>query len=70
MEPATDTGLIGKPSNHSVEETAGKLKGILHAKGVTLFAIIDHVEHRDDGSIGGAGRRLIRSGDALLRAIN
>ena len=30
------------PSNHSVEETVEKLKGILQAKGVTLFALVDH----------------------------
>jgi uncharacterized protein (DUF302 family) len=31
----------GKPSNHSVDQTVGKLKGVLQAKGVTLFAVID-----------------------------
>ncbi len=35
-------GIIGKPSNHSVEETVEKLKNILQAKGVTLFALVDH----------------------------
>jgi len=34
--------IIEKPSNHSVEETVAKLKGILQAKAVTLFALIDH----------------------------
>jgi uncharacterized protein (DUF302 family) len=37
-----DNGIINIPSNHSVDETVRKLKGILHAKGVTLFALIDH----------------------------
>jgi len=36
------SGIIEKPSNHSVEETVAKLKGILQAKAVTLFALIDH----------------------------
>lgn len=35
-------GIIDTPSNHSVEETVEKLKGILQAKGVTLFALVDH----------------------------
>lgn len=37
-----DNGIISKPSNHSVDETLEKLKQILQAKGVTLFALIDH----------------------------
>jgi uncharacterized protein (DUF302 family) len=35
-------GIVDVPSNHSVDETVEKLKNILQAKGVTLFAIIDH----------------------------
>src|SRR6266850_2598983 len=35
-------GIIDIPGNHSVDETVEKLKGILQAKGVTLFALIDH----------------------------
>src|SRR5438874_7954256 len=35
-------GMVDVPSNHSVDETVGKLKTILQAKGVTLFALIDH----------------------------
>ncbi|MGA2517118.1 MAG: DUF302 domain-containing protein [Thermodesulfobacteriota bacterium] len=38
----TNNGIIDKPTNHSVDETVGKLKSILQAKGVTLFALIDH----------------------------
>src|SRR5262249_18397764 len=32
-----DNGIVNKPSDHSVEETVEKVKGILQAKGVTLF---------------------------------
>ena len=39
---ATDKGIISKPSNHSVDETVEKLKGILQSKGVTVFAFVDH----------------------------
>ncbi len=37
-----DRGIIDTPSNHSVDETVEKLKGILQARGVTLFALVDH----------------------------
>ena len=40
--PRTANGLIEIPSKHSVDETLAKLKGILQAKGVTLFALVDH----------------------------
>jgi uncharacterized protein (DUF302 family)/uncharacterized membrane protein YidH (DUF202 family) len=39
---ASSKGIIEKPSNHSVDETVEKLKNILQAKGVTLFAVVDH----------------------------
>ena len=42
MTPSGVDGLIEIPSQHSVDETVAKLKGILQAKGVTLFALIDH----------------------------
>ena len=35
-------GIVDKPSNHSVDETVAKLKAILQAQGVTLFALVDH----------------------------
>ena len=42
MATATTNGIIEKPSTHSVDQTVEKLKGILQAKGVTLFALVDH----------------------------
>lgn len=42
MTPATNKGIVDKPSNHSVDETVEKLKNILQSKGVTLFALVDH----------------------------
>jgi uncharacterized protein (DUF302 family) len=35
-------GIINAPSNLSVDQTVEKLKGILAAKGVTVFALVDH----------------------------
>jgi uncharacterized protein (DUF302 family) len=42
MPPTPDNGIVSKPSNHSVDTTVEKLKGILQAKGVALFALVDH----------------------------
>ena len=42
MGSAPDNGMISKRSNHSVDDTAAKLKAILHAKGIELFALVDH----------------------------
>jgi uncharacterized protein (DUF302 family) len=42
MNLSRDNGILHAPSNHSVGETVEKLKGILQAKGVTLFALVDH----------------------------
>jgi uncharacterized protein (DUF302 family) len=42
MASAAGNGLISKPCNHSVDQTAEKLKSLLQAKGVTLFALVDH----------------------------
>jgi uncharacterized protein (DUF302 family) len=35
-------GIVDVASKHTVHETVEKLKGILQAKGVTLFALVDH----------------------------
>jgi uncharacterized protein (DUF302 family) len=42
MEITTGTGLISRPSKHSVNDTVERLKTILRAKEVALFALIDH----------------------------
>lgn len=42
MTSAPDNGISRKRSNHSVDETVAKLKSILQAKGITLFALVDH----------------------------
>ena len=42
MSDQTRNGIVDLPSNHSVHVTVEKLKGILSAKGVTLFALVDH----------------------------
>jgi uncharacterized protein (DUF302 family) len=42
MPSMPDNGIISKPSNHSVDEIVEKLKTILQAEGITLFALVDH----------------------------
>ena len=42
MAPTPNSGIIEVASNHSVDQTVEKLKAILQAKGVTLFALVDH----------------------------
>ncbi len=42
MASTADNGIVQTPSNHSVEQTVKRLTGILQAKGITLFALVDH----------------------------
>jgi uncharacterized protein (DUF302 family) len=42
MDKPTDNGIVDRLSNHSVDQTVEKLKGILQSKGVALFATVDH----------------------------
>src|SRR5262249_3843810 len=42
MLPVSDNGIVRKRSAHSVEETVEKLKTLAHAKGIKLFATVDH----------------------------
>src|SRR5207244_9197631 len=42
MTPHTDNGIIDARSQHSVEQTVERLTALLHATGVTLFALVDH----------------------------
>jgi len=42
MKLSSDKGIIDLPSNHSVDQTIERIKGLLEAKAVTLFALVDH----------------------------
>jgi uncharacterized protein (DUF302 family) len=42
MENPTSNGIVEISSNHSVDQTVERLRGILESKGVTLFALVDH----------------------------
>ena len=39
---AADNGIVSKPSPYSVPETLDRLEAVAKAKGVTVFARIDH----------------------------
>jgi len=42
MAASTENGIVSVVSNHSVDQTVEKLRSILQAKGVMLFALVDH----------------------------
>jgi uncharacterized protein (DUF302 family) len=42
MGTTVDNGIVNRSTVHSVDETVERLKAILQAKGVTLFALVDH----------------------------
>jgi len=39
---STNSGIVNHPSTHSVDETVAKLEALLQAKGITMFALVDH----------------------------
>jgi uncharacterized protein (DUF302 family)/uncharacterized membrane protein YidH (DUF202 family) len=53
MAPAPENGIVRTASNHSVDETVARLQGILQAKGVKLFTVVDH-----SGEAAGAGLKM------------
>jgi uncharacterized protein (DUF302 family) len=42
MPSEPNSGIIDIPSHHSVDQTVDALTRILSAKGITLFALVDH----------------------------
>jgi uncharacterized protein (DUF302 family) len=42
MGPNANNGILSKRSNYSVDATLERLKSALQAKGVTIFAVVDH----------------------------
>jgi uncharacterized protein (DUF302 family) len=37
-----ENGIVSKPASYSVDETVNKIETMLQAKGIKLFALIDH----------------------------
>ena len=42
MSPFSGQGIVSKPTQHSVDDTVAKIQQMLHAKGIALFALVDH----------------------------
>jgi uncharacterized protein (DUF302 family) len=42
MTMSANNGIVDTLSQHSVDQTVEKIKKMLEAKGVTLFALVDH----------------------------
>ena len=42
MAGAPPSGIVELPSHHSVDETVQRLKDLIEARGITLFALVDH----------------------------
>ncbi|HTX42653.1 MAG TPA: DUF302 domain-containing protein [Acidobacteriaceae bacterium] len=42
MADETGNGIVSRRSSHPVDETVERLKNLLAAKGVNLFALVDH----------------------------
>jgi len=53
MASDVDNGIVSRPSNHSVDQTVERLQAILQAKGVALFALVDH-----SGEAGKVGMKM------------
>lgn len=73
MTLATAEGIISKQSNHSVDETVQKFKTVLHEKGVTLFALIDHSGEAEKAGMKMPPTRLLifgnpKAGTPLMQA--
>ena len=56
MPTSAENGIVRLPGNHSVEDTVAKLQGILQAKGVKLFAVVDH-----SGEAASAGLKMLNT---------
>ena len=69
----TDNGIANRASRHSVDATVEKLKGILAAKGVKLFALVDHSGEAEKAGMKMPSTRLLifgnpRAGTPLMLA--
>ncbi len=42
MEPATGDGIVNRTAAGPVDEVVTKIEALLNARGVTLFAVVDH----------------------------
>lgn len=60
----SETGIVHQLSHHSVEETLARLERLLVARGVTVFALVDH-----SGEAAKVGISMLRPTLAVVEAL-
>lgn len=65
MSLDTRNGIITQPSNHSVLETVERLTNALQAKGITLFALVDHSGEAEKAGIKMPATKLLIFGNPV-----
>ena len=63
MTSNPENGIVTIPSHHSVDETVEKLEKALQAKGVKLFALIDHSGEAEKAGLQMRPTRLVIFGN-------
>jgi len=74
MTEAASIGIISIPSRHSADATIEKLKGILDANGVKIFALVDHSGEAEKAGLQMRNTKLLifgnpRGGTPLMLAV-
>jgi uncharacterized protein (DUF302 family)/uncharacterized membrane protein YidH (DUF202 family) len=74
MTPKPDTGIVTIPSNRSVDETIHRIETILAAKGVKLFAVVDHSGEAEKAGLRMPNTKLLifgnpKAGTPLMLAV-
>src|SRR5580692_9025909 len=59
-----ENGIVRLESHHSVEDTVTRLKGILEAKGVKLFIVVDHSGEAEKAGLQMEPTKLLIFGNA------
>jgi uncharacterized protein (DUF302 family) len=73
MNDQLKTGVVTLPSQHSVDDTVHRLQQLLTAKGITIFAVIDHSGEAEKAGLHMPNTKLIifgnpRGGTPLMLA--
>jgi uncharacterized protein (DUF302 family) len=72
-EVSADSGIVTLSSHHSVDVTVERLKAVLAARGITLFAVVDHSGEAAKVGLAMPNTRLLifgspRAGTPLMQA--
>src|SRR6202008_851945 len=63
MPTSEENGIVRIPGNHPVDQTVAKLQGILQAKGVKLFVVVDHSGEAASAGLKMPNTKLLIFGD-------